>query len=168
MIEKLFFAEDILAGIKIEVITSSKGIRNILINKSSLPENFSGITRLYPDDPYMLGAFDQLREYFNHQRKKFDLVLEITGTEFQKKVWNELLNINYGETISYKELAIRLGDLKSIRAAASANGANPLPIVIPCHRVIGADGTLIGYGGGLEIKEKLLQLEGSRTLELFN
>ena len=168
MIEKLFFAEDILAGIKIDVITSSQGIRNILINKSSLPENFPGITRLYPDDPYMLGAFDQLREYFNHARKKFDLVLEITGTEFQKKVWNELLNINYGETISYKELAIRLGDLKSIRAAASANGANPLPIVIPCHRVIGADGTLIGYGGGIDVKEKLLQLEGSRTLELFN
>ena len=65
-------------------------------------------------------------------------------------------------------MAIRLGDLKSIRAAASANGANPLPIVIPCHRVIGADGTLVGYGGGLDVKEKLLQLEGSRTLELFN
>ena len=168
MIEKLFLAGDILAGIKIDVITSSKGIRNILINKSSLPENFPGITRLYPDDPYMLGAFDQLREYFNHKRKKFDLVLEITGTDFQKKVWNELLNINYGETMSYKDLALKLGNLKTIRAVAQANGSNPLPIVIPCHRVIGADGTLVGYGGGLEVKEKLLQLEGSCTLELFN
>jgi len=168
MIEKLFFAEDILAGIRIDVITSSKGIRNILINKSSLPENFPGKTRLYPDDPYMLGAFDQLREYFNLERKKFDLMLEITGTDFQKKVWNELLNINYGETMSYKDLALKLGNLKTIRAVAQANGANPLPIVIPCHRVIGADGTLIGYGGGLDVKEKLLQLEGSRTLELFN
>ena len=116
----------------------------------------------------MFGIFNQLKEYFDRKRKNFKLPLEIIGTEFQKKVWNELLKINYGETITYKELAIRLGDLKSIRAAASANGANPLPIVIPCHRVIGSNGELVGYGGGLDVKEKLLQLEGSRTLELFN
>ena len=101
------------------------------------------------------------------KRKQFDLPLEIEGTEFQKRVWNELLKIPYGKTISYKELAVRLGDEKVIRAAASANGANPLPIVIPCHRVIGSDGSLIGYGGGLEIKEKLLILEGSRQQDLF-
>lgn len=168
MDEKLFFAEDILNGIKIDVITSSKGIRNILINKSHLSKEFPSITKLYPDDPYMLDVFDQLMEYFKGERKKFNLSLEIIGTEFQKKVWNELLNINYGETITYKDLALRLGNLKKIRAVARANGSNPLPIVIPCHRVIGIDGTLVGYGGGLEVKEKLLQLEGSRTLELFN
>jgi methylated-DNA-[protein]-cysteine S-methyltransferase len=94
--------------------------------------------------------------------------LEIIGTDFQKRVWKELLKIPYGETISYKELAIRLGNLKTIRASARANGANPLPIIIPCHRVIGSGGKLIGYGGGLDVKEKLLQLEGSINLELFS
>jgi len=77
------------------------------------------------------------------------------------------LNITFGHTISYKTLAIRLGDEQVIRAAANANGANPLPIVIPCHRVIGSDGSMVGYGGGIQIKEKLLTLEGSRNLELF-
>ena len=94
--------------------------------------------------------------------------MEIIGTDFQKRVWKELLIISYGETISYKELARRLGNLKTIRAAARANGANPLPIIIPCHRVIGSDGKLVGYGGGLDVKEKLLQLEGSKNLELFS
>ena len=116
----------------------------------------------------MFKSFKQLREYFEHKRKVFDLPLEITGTDFQKSVWKELLKIPYGETISYKELAIRLGNLKTIRAAARANGANPLPIVIPCHRVIGSDGKLVGYGGGLMVKAKLLELEGSKNLELFS
>jgi len=108
-----------------------------------------------------------LKEYFNSDRKEFDLPLEIEGTEFYKKVWNELLKIPYGKIISYKELAIRLGDEKVIRAAAKANGANPLPIVIPCHRVIGSDGSLVGYGGGLKIKEQLLTLEGILEPNLF-
>jgi len=116
----------------------------------------------------MHGIFEQFTEYFKGQRKKFDLPLEIVGTEFQKRVWKELEKIPYGETITYKELSIRLGDEKVIRAAASANGANPLSIIIPCHRVIGSDGSLIGYGGGLDVKEKLLQLEGSRNPDLFN
>ena len=168
MNEKLFSASDVFNEIRIEIISSSKGIRNILLNKSVDANKTSNITKLRTDDPYMFGIFNQLKEYFDRKRKDFKLPLEIIGTEFQKKVWNELLKINYGETITYKELAIRLGDLKSIRAAASANGANPLPIVIPCHRVIGSNGELVGYGGGLDVKEKLLQLEGSRTLELFN
>jgi len=168
MNEKLFSASDVFNEIRIEIISSSIGIRNILLNKSVDANKTSNITKLRTDDPYMFGIFNQLKEYFDRKRKNFKLPLEIIGTEFQKKVWNELLKINYGETITYKELAIRLGDLKSIRAAASANGANPLPIVIPCHRIIGSNGELVGYGGGLDLKEKLLQLEGSRTLELFN
>ncbi len=108
----------------------------------------------------MFGSFKQLREYFEHKRKDFDLPMEIIGTDFQKRVWKELLKIPYGETISYKELAIRLGNLKTIRAAAKANGANPLPIIIPCHRVIGSDGKLVGYGNGLDVKEKLLRAGG--------
>lgn len=165
--EKLFSASDVLSDIRIDVISSSSGIRNVLLNKSADSNKFQQLTKLRTDDPYMFGIFEQLREYFNRQRKNFELPLEIIGTEFQKKVWDELLKINYGETISYKELAIRLGDVKSIRAAGKANGANPLPIIIPCHRVIGAEGKLVGYGGGLEVKEKLLELEGSLSLSLF-
>jgi O-6-methylguanine DNA methyltransferase len=166
--EKLFSAADIFNEIRIEVISSSSGIRNILLNKSVDSSHIPHLTKLRTDDPYMFGIFEQLGEYFNLERKQFELPLEIIGTEFQKRVWTELLKIKYGETISYKELALKLGNLKTIRAVAQANGSNPLPIVIPCHRVIGADGTLVGYGGGIEVKEKLLQLEGSRTLELFS
>ena len=93
--------------------------------------------------------------------------LDIIGTDFQKRVWTELENIKYGEAITYQELAIRLGDVKSIRAAGRANSANPLPIVIPCHRVIGANGKLVGYGGGLEVKRKLLEHEGSLNPDLL-
>ncbi len=101
----------------------------------------------------------QFDEYFSGKRKIFDLPLQQTGTDFQRKVWNELLNIPYGKTISYLELAQRLGDVKSIRAAASANGKNKLSIVVPCHRVIGSDGSLTGYGGGLPRKKWLLDHE---------
>ncbi len=95
------------------------------------------------------------------------LDLEIIGTNFQKKVWDELTKIPYGATISYGELANRVGDKNKMRAVAAANGANPIPIIIPCHRVIGADGSLTGYGGGLDVKQKLLELEGSWSLSLF-
>jgi methylated-DNA-[protein]-cysteine S-methyltransferase len=115
----------------------------------------------------MFGCFNQLEEYFERKRKTFELPLEIIGTDFQKIVWNALIKIKYGKTISYKELALRIGNVKKIRAVAQANGANPLPILIPCHRVIGSNGNLVGYGGGLDVKEKLLKLEGSRSLELF-
>lgn len=93
--------------------------------------------------------------------------LEILGTDFQKEVCKELKKNPYGETISYNQLALRLGNKKLIRAVAAANGANPLPIIIPCHRVIGSDGNLIGYSGGLEVKRKLLELEGSWSLNIF-
>ena len=101
----------------------------------------------------------QLDEYFSGKRKVFDLPLDQSGTDFQKRVWNELMNIPYGKTISYLELAQRLGDVKSIRAAASANGKNNLVIVVPCHRVIGSNGSLTGYGGGLPRKKWLLEHE---------
>lgn len=165
--EKFFVASEIFDGINLEIISSQRGIRNILINSPQIKKEQHNVTKLRKDDPYMFGSFKQLREYFNRKRRRFELPLEIIGTDFQKRVWNELLKIPYGETISYKDLAIRLGNLKTIRAAAKANGANPLPIIIPCHRVIGSDGKLVGYGGGLDVKEKLLQLEGSKNLKLF-
>jgi methylated-DNA-[protein]-cysteine S-methyltransferase len=108
----------------------------------------------------------QLRAYFSGNRKNFELPLHIEGTDFQKSVWTELRSIPYGETISYKELAGRIGKPRAIRAVGAANGANPIPIIIPCHRVIGNDGNLTGFGGGLPLKKKLLELE-SRQLTLL-
>jgi methylated-DNA-[protein]-cysteine S-methyltransferase len=109
------------------------------------------------------GPFDAAREqldaYFGGERQEFDLPLALQGTEFQLRVWDELARIPFADTISYKELALRLGDLKLVRAVGVANGRNPVSIVIPCHRVIGADGTLVGYGGGLERKRWLLDHE---------
>lgn len=101
----------------------------------------------------------QLAEYFQGNRTNFDLKLNPSGTEFQKKVWNELLKIPYGKTTTYLDMAKRLGDPKCIRAAASANGKNPLWIIVPCHRVIGSDGSLTGYAGGLWRKKWLLDHE---------
>ena len=101
----------------------------------------------------------QLNEYFAGTRRQFDLPLAPAGTPFQQRVWAALLDIPYGHTISYGELASRIGQKSASRAVGLANGSNPLPIVIPCHRVIGANGKLTGYGGGLPIKERLLALE---------
>ena len=104
-------------------------------------------------------AILQLQEYFDGKRTNFSFQLNPSGTEFQKKVWQELLNIPYGKTCSYLELSKKLGDVKAIRAVASANGKNPLWIVVPCHRVIGTDGSLTGYAGGLWRKKWLLEHE---------
>lgn len=101
----------------------------------------------------------QLQEYFTGERKEFDFKMNPSGTEFQQKVWQELLNIPFGKTISYLDLSKKLGDVKAIRAVASANGKNPLWIVVPCHRVIGTNGSLTGYAGGLWRKKWLLEHE---------
>ncbi len=109
-------------------------------------------------------AMRQLRKYFAGRRTGFDLPLAPEGTAFQRAVWRQLQDIPYGETISYGELARRVGNPKASRAVGSANGANPLPIVIPCHRVIAGDGTLGGFGGGLPTKQTLLTLEQRASL----
>lgn len=111
-------------------------------------------------------AVRQLREYFAGKRTEFDLPLAPRGTDFQRNVWRRLQEIPYGETISYGELARRVGNPKASRAVGAANGSNPIPIVIPCHRVIGANGKLTGFGGGLPVKETLLGLE-ARQLSLI-
>jgi len=108
----------------------------------------------------------QLRAYFAGDLEAFDLPLAPEGTPFQRKVWDKLLTIPYGETISYGQLAMRVGNPNASRAVGLANGSNPIPIIIPCHRVIGSNGKLTGYGGGLPIKEKLLALE-KRQLRLL-
>lgn len=101
----------------------------------------------------------QLDEYFNGTRRKFDLKLNPQGTDFQKKVWNELLNVPFGKTRTYLEQSKQLGNVKAIRAVASANGKNPIWIIVPCHRIIGSDGSLTGYAGGIWRKKWLLEHE---------
>jgi methylated-DNA-[protein]-cysteine S-methyltransferase len=112
------------------------------------------------------GAKDALRqqllEYFEGRRKSFDFALAPKGTPFQLAVWRALLEVPYGRTISYADLAQRIGKPSAVRAVGAANGANPIPVIIPCHRVIGSNGTLTGYGGGIERKQWLLALEGVR------
>lgn len=106
-------------------------------------------------------AFTQLSEYLKGERKTFDLPFQMRGTEFQKRVWQALLDIPYGETRSYKQIAEAIGNQKAVRAVGMANNRNQLLIIVPCHRVIGANGNLVGYGEGLEMKEFLLRLERS-------
>jgi len=163
-----YSSEETFNGIKIAALASSKGIKKIFFNPAKEITELSTATKLRSDDPYLFGIFNQLKEYFAGTRKEFNIPLDIEGTDFQQKVWNELQKIPYGKTISYKSLSEKLGDVKAIRAVGKANGQNPIPIIIPCHRVIGANGTLVGYAGGLAIKEKLLHLEGALNPELFD
>jgi len=109
--------------------------------------------------PMLINCVEQLIQYFNGQRRQFDLPLNQPGTAFQKDVWNELLNIPYGKTISYLELARKTGDTKATRAVANANGKNNIAIIVPCHRVIGSNKDLVGYAGGLWRKKLLLEME---------
>jgi methylated-DNA-[protein]-cysteine S-methyltransferase len=109
-------------------------------------------------------ACAQLREYFQHQRRHFTLRLAPAGTPFQQRVWQELQRIPYGTTITYLELAQRLGNRRAVRAVGHANGCNPIAIIIPCHRVVGRDGRLRGYASGLAFKQSLLQHEGARLV----
>jgi methylated-DNA-[protein]-cysteine S-methyltransferase len=140
------------------------GLQQILFPTNGLPA--------VPDPEWqenpsaLAGVIGQLRNYFAGELEAFDLSLAPNGTPFQQRVWSELQKIPYGETISYGELARRIGNSNASRAVGLANGSNPIPIVIPCHRVIGSNGKLTGYGGGLPIKEKLLALE-KRQLRLL-
>ena len=114
------------------------------------------------DAATLASATRQLDEYFDGERRAFDLPLDLSGSEFQQSVWARLRDIPYGETVSYGELARRVGRDDVVRAVAAAVGRTPVPIVVPCHRVIGADGSLTGYGGGLHRKRALLDLEAGR------
>lgn len=109
----------------------------------------------------------QLEEYFSRSRRDFDIPLQFAGSDFQHRVWEELLKIPYGQTETYLGLSSRLGDIKAIRAVAGANGANAISIIVPCHRIIGSDGKLVGYAGGTTTKRKLLELENEKRKELL-
>lgn len=114
------------------------------------------------DNDVLAETKKQLNQYFNYQRETFDIPLLFVGTDFQKSVWNALMEVGYGTTASYLQLSTKLGNVKAIRAVASANGANAISIIVPCHRIIGSNGELVGYAGGLEAKRKLLSLEQKR------
>ena len=135
-----------------EILGDENGIASISVLTSE--ENETEIIPLNLQD-----CVQQLQDYFKGNRKSFGLTLNPKGTPFQKQVWNELQKIPFGKTITYLELSKRLGDVKAIRAAANANSKNPIWIVVPCHRVIGSDGSLTGYAGGLYRKQWLLEHE---------
>ena len=109
--------------------------------------------------PILLETERQLSEYFAEKRQNFDLPLDFAGTDFQKQVWQALLQIPFGETRSYKDIALQIGNVKAVRAVGAANGKNPISIIAPCHRVVGANGNLVGFAGGLDNKDILLTLE---------
>lgn len=144
-----------------EVTIVEEGGRIVILglsakDKAAIPEE-----ALREESPILRQARAQLEEYLAGRRTSFDLPLAPSGTEFQRKVWQALTRIPYGETRSYKQIAEAVGCPQGCRAVGLANNRNPISIVIPCHRVIGADGRLVGYGGGLPLKEALLKLEGS-------
>lgn len=140
------------------LVASPQGLQAVDIRKQAAPM----VKSLKDKDPavqILAESAKQLQEYMEGKRIDFDLPLDFAGTDFQKKVWKKLLGIPYGKTISYKELAKRVQNPKACRAVGSANGKNPICIIIPCHRVIAADGGLGGYSSGLPLKVKLLELE---------
>lgn len=140
------------------LVASQVGLQGVFWKKqnvsmaNNLNEN-SDATKILAD------AVKQMEEYLDGKRKIFDLPIDVKGSEFQKKVWNQLSQIPYGETCSYKEIACRINNEKAVRAVGLANSKNPLSIIVPCHRVIGMNGKLTGYAGGLDIKSKLLVIE---------
>lgn len=155
-----------------ETYISTKGKTLRIVSDRYAVKEISFVSHIVETDSelpeILLKASAQLLEYFEEKRTTFDLNLNPDGTEFQKKVWDLLQTIPFGKTFTYAQMADKLGDPKVIRAAASANGKNPIAIVIPCHRVIGSDGSLTGYAGGLENKRFLLDLEKANgVLTLF-
>lgn len=143
------------------VVASDAGICAIELNGGAELPGREGAS-----NPVLRQAIEQLRAYFAGELRDFNLTLDLQGTGFQRRVWSELRNIPYGETRSYSFVARTIGLPKAVRAVGAANGRNPIPIVVPCHRVIGAGGSLVGYGGGLPLKRFLLDLE-ARHSHLF-
>ncbi|MEZ7892514.1 MAG: methylated-DNA--[protein]-cysteine S-methyltransferase [Candidatus Wallbacteria bacterium] len=152
---KIFFYETVLG--KIGIAEEEGKITNLCFESDKKPENAE-----ICETQIIKEAARQLKCYFSGTLREFSLQLNPQGTEFMKKVWGALCRIPYGQTASYKEIAVAVGNKNAMRAVGMANGRNPIPIFIPCHRVIGADGRLVGYSSGLDIKKKLLDLEKSK------
>jgi methylated-DNA-[protein]-cysteine S-methyltransferase len=151
----------VLDDLDLLLVASASGIRAIQFDLGCVPE-----WERNDRNPLLMEAARQLQAYFAGQLREFQLPLDAEGTGFQKRVWGQVAAIPYGETRSYLQIAQALGSEGAVRAVGAANGANPVPIVVPCHRVIGAKGKLVGYGGGLAMKKRLLELEGAMALPL--
>jgi methylated-DNA-[protein]-cysteine S-methyltransferase len=148
-------------GLTLVLVVSAAGVRQIEFPPARPIE-----AEPVEGDPLLDELAQQLRAYFAGARRRFDLPLDPQGTPFQKRVWQHLETIPFGVTQSYRQVADAIGTPQAVRAVGAANGANPIPIVIPCHRVIGSGGRLTGYGGGLPLKKRLLELEGAWTADL--
>jgi methylated-DNA-[protein]-cysteine S-methyltransferase len=147
---------------KLKLVATDAGLAAILWetdNPRRVPLN---IVAEAPNHPVLVDTARQLEEYFAGARTTFDVTMDVVGTEFQRKVWNALLTIPFGETRSYGEIAVQIGHPDAVRAVGAANGRNPISIIAPCHRVIGATGKLTGFAGGLPAKAHLLTLEGAQ------
>jgi methylated-DNA-[protein]-cysteine S-methyltransferase len=140
------------------LVSNGEALTSVYMEGHSAPEGEAGWRR---DDALLEPAREQLRAYFAGRLFEFDLPLVPQGTVFQRRVWSELRGIPFGSTVSYAEIARRLGQPTAVRAVGAANGRNPIAIIVPCHRVIGANGTLVGYGGGLDRKQWLLRHEAA-------
>ena len=159
-----------LQGYRLELKSSSEGLVSLKFlplekeNDSAFSENES--SELLQAKSILREAFQQLYDYFNQKRKHFDVPLDLKGTPFQLEVWNALRQIPYGKVTSYGMIASHIGNPKSVRAVGMANNKNPLSVIIPCHRVLGKNGHLTGFGAGLDTKQKLLELEGHSILSM--
>jgi methylated-DNA-[protein]-cysteine S-methyltransferase len=141
------------------LVASKDGLRGVFFNKQRVTTaKVLGSSR--PEEKILRKTAGQLDEYFDGRRKKFDIPFNLSGTNFQKRVWKELSRIPFGKTVSYRDIAGKIKNPKAQRAVGSANGKNPACVIIPCHRVIAADGSIGGYSGGIAIKQQLLKLEG--------
>ncbi|MFA6808610.1 MAG: methylated-DNA--[protein]-cysteine S-methyltransferase [Eubacteriales bacterium] len=156
-----------LSELKLEILTavSWKGLFQLSIGEDKVELLEERVKRYFPfcsvekSEKLNSGVMKQIEEFLAGERKVFDIILHMEGTEFQKKVWQELLNIPYGEVCSYSDIAKRINCPKGQRAVGMANNRNPVAIIVPCHRVIGKNGDLVGYDGGLNLKKRLLELE---------
>jgi len=149
------------------IASTEKGVCKVALPKESTGDFFGwlrvhfGPQNVIEDRSRNEGVLTELESYLAGELREFQSPLDLRGTEFQIKVWRELRTIPYGTTCSYRDIAERIGHPRAYRAVGTANGANPIPVIVPCHRVIGRDGSLRGYGGGLTMKERLLRLEGA-------
>lgn len=155
--KKLFFYDTSIG--EIGIAENGKAITNVYLSRQDAQKKLGSEEVIEEETMLIKKAISQLNEYLLGKRSRFDLPLEPSGTQFMLSVWNELLNIPYGNTCSYGDIAKAIGNPKAARAVGLANNKNNIPIFIPCHRVIGANGKLVGYAGGLEMKKKLLHIE---------
>ena len=152
---------NVVDDVKVRLVATKSGLRAVQFHPFEAAEGERNDTH-----QWMIQAAEELRAYFAGSLRVFRVPLDMQGTDFQLSVWNYLLKISYGETRSYSQVAEAVGRPKAVRAVGAANGSNPVAIIVPCHRVIGSNGKLTGYGGGLPLKKRLLELEGAWTMRL--